>query len=187
MNFADVVFASLFANNLFFFRFLGLGEFLNGDSERSIGTRTALLGVLLLATSLAYWLVDSVLLQPFHLEVLRTVLAFAVVGLVTLLYSVLRGHRSAWPHPKEFLVHSFLVGGVLLLGTSSPSWAEVATAAVASTLGYGGALVLLTAGFRRLAQERLPGFIQGLPLRLVTLGLVWLALQGLGFAFGKGS
>jgi Na+-translocating ferredoxin:NAD+ oxidoreductase subunit A len=187
MNFVDIVFASLLANNLFFFRFLGLGEFLSGDSEFSIGRRTALLGILLVAASLAYWLVDHSVLQPLHWEVLRTLLAFAVVGLVSVGYSAVRAHRGAWPQPREFLVHSFFVGGVLVLGTSSPDWTEVAAAAVASTLGYGVALVLLTAGFRRLAQERIPGFIQGLPLRLVTLGLVWLALQGLGFAFGKGS
>jgi len=184
VNFVDIIFASLLANNLLFFHFLGLGEFLADRGASDLVRRTAVLTVLLLISALAYWVPDHFLLQPFHLEFLRTLVVFLVLWLVTLAYGALgRAQSGSWPQAREFLVHSFLVGGVLLVGSSSPDLAEVATAALAVCLGYGVALVLLVAVFRRLSRERLPAFIQGLPLQLLTLGLVWLILQGLGLSF----
>lgn len=189
MNFVDIVFASLLANNLLFFHYLGVSEFLSESGVGAWGRRVGVLAVLLLVAGVAYGGVDHYLLVPAHLEVLRTLAVFAVIALVILAYSPVAGSNPGpWPRPREFLVHSFLVGGVLLVGSSSPDLLEIATAAVAVALGYGGALVLLGAVFGRLARERVPAFMQGLPLQLLTLGLVWLVLQGLGFAFtGKSS
>lgn len=189
MNFADIVFASILANNLLLFHFFGLGEFLGEAGPASLGKRVGILAVLLLAASAGYSVVDHFVLVALHLTVLRTLLAFAVVGLVTAGYSaVARSRTGGWPQAREFLVHSFLVGGVLLVGSSSPDTLEVITASVAAVVGYGGALAVLSAVFSRLARERIPAFLQGLPLQLLTLGLVWLVLQGLGFAFvGKGA
>jgi len=189
VNFIDIVFASLLANNLLFFHYLGVSEFLSESGVGAWGRRVGVLAVLLLVSGVAYGAVDHFLLVPAHLEVLRTLVVFAVIALVVLAYSPLVGSNPGpWPRPREFLVHSFLVGGVLLVGSSSPDLFEIATAAVAVVLGYGGALVLLGAVFGRLSRERVPAFMQGLPLQLLTLGLVWLVLQGLGFAFaGKSS
>lgn len=184
MNFVDIVFASLLANHLLFFHFLGLGEFLGEGSRLSVVRRTAILTVLLVVASAAYWVPDHFLLQPFHLEFLRSFLVLVLLWLISLAWGAI---QSSLPGPqvpvKTFLVHSFLVGGILLVGSSSPDLAEVLTAAVAVSLGYGGALVLLSAIFQRLSRETLPSFIHGLPLQLLTLGVVWLVLQGLGFAF----
>ena len=191
MNFVDIVFASLLANNLLFFHFLGLGEFLGSEGAPNLARRTLVLTLVLLVASAGYWVGDHYLLQIFHLEFLRTILVFLVLALILAIYSAGFGaqkRQTAWPLPQELLVHSFLVGGVLLVGSSSPDLFEVLTAALATATGYGVALVLLRAVFSRLARESIPAFVQGLPLRLFALGLVWLVLQGLGFAFtGKAS
>ena len=190
MNFIDIVFASLLANNLLFFHFLGLDEFLNAENSTKLFGRTLILAFALMAGAAGYWAGDHFVLQPFHLEFLRTFLVFSVLIVVLGLDSLVLGGvggRSV-PGPRELLVHSFLVGGILLVGSSSQDLQEVLAAAGAVALGYGGALVLLRSVFRRLDREPIPGFVQGLPLRLLTLGVTWLVLHGLGFAFvGKGS
>lgn len=184
MNFIDIVFASLLANNLLFFRYLGLGEFLLEDGKQ-LTIRSLVLGILLTTTSLLFWIPDHFLLVPFHLEFARTVVLLLDLWLVTSLYSLI---RRGGPHPRELVVHSLLVGGTVIIGTSSPDWLEMVTAAVAVAVGYGLALGVLRAVFSRLARERIPVIIQGLPLQLMTMGLVWLALQGLGLSFaGKGT
>lgn len=187
MNFVDIAFASLLANHLLFFHFLGLGEWLVG-SDRHLGRRTLALLVLLLVASVLFWAPDHFVLQPWGLGFLRTLLLVAVLWVVTTLYElVLRSVPGPWPLAREFLVHSLLVGGAVLVGTSSPDLFEVLVAAVAVALGYGGALLVLKAVSHRLARERIPGIAQGLPLQLATLGLVWLVLRGLGMAFGGAS
>ena len=184
MNFVDIVFASLFANNLLFFHYLGLGEFLGDGGAAHLARRTLTLAVLLVLGSILFWIPDHFLLQVFHLTVLRTLLVLAVLGLLTLGYAAaVPALPGTWPQARELLVHSLLVGGLFLVGPSSPDLLAVVVAALAVALGYGGALVLLVAVFRRLSREKIPSFIQGLPLQLLTLGLVWLVLQGLGFAF----
>jgi len=189
VNFVDIVFASFLANNLLFFHYFGLGEFLSDPGSSSLGRRIGLSTLLLVVSTLGYWAGDHFLLVPFHLEVLRTMLVFLVLAVVVLCFSVITGPRpESRPPVMDFLTHSFLVGGVLVVGSSSSDGLEVVVAAVAVVLGYGGALVVLGAVFSRLSRERIPAFLQGLPLQLLTLGLVWLVLQGLGMAFsGKSS
>jgi Na+-translocating ferredoxin:NAD+ oxidoreductase RnfA subunit len=189
VNFVDIVFASLLANNLLFFHFFGLGEFLGESGTVSLGRRIGVLAFLLLVSSAAYAAADHFILVPLHLPTLRTLLVFVILALVTSAYSAVLGTKGGpWPPAREFLVHSFLVGGVLLVGSSSADPFEVVATSVAVVLGYGGALVVMGAVFGRLSREKIPAFIQGLPLQLLTLGLVWLVLQGLGFAFsGKSS
>ena len=184
MNFVDIVFASFLANNLLFFHYFGLGEFLGGPGGASLGKRIGVLSALLLVSTLMFWSGDHFVLGPFHLEGLRTLLVFLVLAVVILTYSALLGPKPrTWPPARDFLVHSFLVGGVFLVGSSNGEVLAVLVSALAVVLGYGGALVILAAVFGRLSRERIPAFLQGLPLQLMTLGLVWLVLQGLGFAF----
>ncbi len=184
MNFIEIVFASILANNLLFFHYLGVSEFLASAGQWSLFRKTLLLWVLLSLAVVLYWVPDQFLLQPLHWEFLRTLLLLGVLGLVSFAYSAsVRSFKGSWPQAKEYLVHSFLIGGVLLVGASSSNLLEILLLALAVVLGYGIALLLLNSVLSRLSRERIPPFIQGLPLKLMTLGLVWLVLQGLGFSF----
>jgi len=189
VNYFDIAFAFLLANNLLFFHFLGLGELLGDPTKGTTLRRTLGLGALLLVTVSLFWIPDHFLLRPFHLEFLRTLVLLAAVGAGYLLTAA--AHRlvpGPWPQPKEILVHSLLIGATVLIGTAFDEWTQAALACLAAAAGYGAALVLLRSVFSRLARERIPAFLQGLPLQLLTLGLVWLVLHGLGFAFaGKGA
>jgi electron transport complex protein RnfA len=184
VNFLDIFFASLLANNLLFFHFLGLGEFLSEVDRPQVVRRTVILGVLLVVGAVLFWVPDHFLLVAFHLTFLRTLVLLLVVFMVTAAYAaVVPSLGAGVPSPREFVVHSLLVGAVVLVGSSSPDVFEVLTAAVAVVLGYGLAVALLRSVFQRLSRERIPAFVQGLPLQLLTLGLVWLVLHGLAFAF----
>jgi electron transport complex protein RnfA len=179
VNFADIIFTSLLANNLLVFSHLGLSEYLI-DPRPSLKRLWTMAAFLVVGAGL-FWLPDHYFLQPLHLEFLRTLLVFALVGLVFLVYSALG--PETLPKPEEFLIHSVLVGGIVLTGSSSADLLEVLAGAASVAVGYGLAVVLLAAVHRRLARERVPDVVRGLPLQLVTLGVVWLALHGLSFAF----
>ena len=185
MNFVDIVFSSFLANNLLFFHFLGLGEFLKTNDSVQPMRRTAILAFMVMASSILYWIPDHFVLQPLHLEFLRSFLLLLILGVVISVYSAAGSLPGPWPPARDYVVHTFLVGGVLLVGSSSPNLFEVMTAALAVVLGYALSLVLLGSVFQRLSRERIPVLVQGLPLQLLTLGLVWLVLHGLGFAFAQ--
>lgn len=179
MNFADIIFASLLANNLLVFSHFGLAEYLADPVPRL--RRLWTMGAFLVAGAALFWLPDHYLLQPLHLEFLRSVLVLVLVGLVFLVYSAVG--PDTLPRPEEFLIHSLLVGGIVVTGSSSGDLFEVLATAGAVALGYALAMVLLAAVHRGLARERVPDLLKGLPLQLVTLGVAWLALHGLSFTF----
>ncbi len=178
MNFADIVFASLLANNLLVFSYFGLAEYLADPAPRL--RRLWTMAAFLVAGTALFWLPDHYLLQPLHAEFLRAPLVLVLLGLVFLVYSAVG--PDTLPKPEELLIHSVLVGGVILAG-SSGDLLEAVAAAAAAALGYGLAIIMLAAVHGRLARERVPELLRGLPLQLVTLGVAWLALHGLSFAF----
>ena len=178
MNFADIVFASLLANNILVASQFGLAEYLADSAPRL--SRLWTMGAFLVVGAVLFWFPDYYLLQPLHLEFLRAILILILLGLVFLVYSAVG--PETLPSPEEFLIHSALVGGIVLTG-SRTSLFDVLAAAVGVGVGYILAVVLLSAIHRRLERERVPEILKGLPLRLVTLGMVWLVLHGLQFAF----
>lgn len=189
MNVIDIVFSSLFANNLLLFQYFGLAERLEAAESGRKAPKIAVLGVMVASASLLFWLVDRVLLAPWHGEALRPLLLVAVTlicsWLGTLVASVGNGAGAPfWPGFRTVLLHSFLAGAVLASGSRSPQVLEVLITAVAVTAGYGGALILLGAVQARLSRDAIPALIRGLPLHLITLGLFWLAARGLAFSFG---
>lgn len=188
MNWIDIAFASLLANHLLFFRYLGLAEWLENSRPLTLA-RTVGLALLLLVAASVFWVVNAFALVPWHLGWLQSLLLLASVGVASLV--ALGGRRlwpQAWPSPKALVLHSFLVGGTVVVGGTAAGWPELALASVAVAAGYGVATVLLDAVAGRLARERIPVVLQGLPMQLITLGLAWLVLHGLGFAFaGKAS
>lgn len=187
MHFLDLVFASLFVNHLVFFHFFGLSEVLAESRPKNLLFRTVALTAVLCVATLLFWLPDQFLLRPFHAEFARSFLLLGILWVTTSLWAVLPKPTS-WPSAKELLAHSLLLGGILLIGSSNSSVLDVLTVALAVGLGYGGTIALLGAVDSRLARESIPVVIQGLPLQLMTLGMVWLVLQGLGFAFsGNGA
>jgi len=177
VNFADIVFASLLANNILVASQFGLAEYLAATPRLP---RLWTMGAFLVAGAALFWFPDHYLLQPFHLEFLRAILLLLLLGLVFLVYSAMG--PEVLPSPEEFLIHSALVGGIVLTGSHSTLF-EVLAAAAGVALGYILAVVFLSAIHRRLARERVPEILRGLPLQLVTLGMVWLVLHGLQFAF----
>ena len=186
VNFADIVFAALLANNLLVFSNFGLAEYLVDPAPRV--RRLWTMGAFLVVGAGLFWLPDHYLLQPLHLEFLRTLVVFALLGLVFLVYSA-AGPEETLPRPEEFLIHSMLVGAhrpdriVERRSVRGPGRRRRRGPSATRWLSF-----LLSAVHRRLAREKIPDVVRGLPLQLVTLGMAWLALHGLAFAFaGKAS
>lgn len=184
MNFIDILFASLLANNLVFFHFFGLSEFLTEKGKDVVWLRTLTIATVLVPMALLFWFLESFFLGPLHLEVLRTLalglVLFAGSGLYWLVRPLLEG---PFPSFRELTLHSLLMGAVLAIGVPATSGWEVIVGALAVSAGYAGSWYLVQAISSRIARERVPSILQGLPLQLVTLGIVWLVLQGLSLHF----
>jgi Na+-translocating ferredoxin:NAD+ oxidoreductase RnfA subunit len=177
----------MLSNNLLFSHFLGLSEMLGPVSFQKIFRRSLLLGILVLLGGGLFASVRGLLLVPFHLEVLTTLFLVLSLAAGYWAYTWVRlssRHEDTWPDPKEFLFHTLLLGGILLVSEAALSAWEYLAFGLASVVGYALALVFLHAVFQRMAREKVPVLFQGLPFQLFSAGLVWLILSGLDFHFG---
>ena len=184
MRFADLTLAFLLSNNLFFSHFLGVSESLGPNPFHRLVP--VALGVLLFFCGGLFLLADIVIIQPFRLSFLTTLVAVMAIALGYLAFDALRrsmDKANLWPETREIMLHSLLLGGILLIAAQARDLVEFPVAVLAAVLGYSLSLVLLSAVVQRMVREKTPVWFQGIPFSLFTAGLVWLILNGLGLQF----
>lgn len=180
-----LVLAAILAENMVLVRCFGvgrpLGEALTGHAAWHMG---AGLTLVMTASALASWTVNTFVLRFFNIEHFRLlVYALLVPAVVWLLRQVLRLFFPVlYRHLDEYLsqaVSNCAVLGVAFLITSR-SYTLGKTLLYSLASGVGVLLVLVSvAGIRDQSDpESCPRVLRGLPLDLITLGLMALALMG---------
>lgn len=176
---------TVLVNNVVLTKFLGLCPFM-GTSRRldnAIGLALAT-GLVLTLTSGLCWLVTRWLLEPFGLEYLRT-LAFILVIAASVQFTetVLRATAPVLHQALgiflPLITSNCAVLGVALLNTwAQRSLFEAMLAGFGAALGFGLVLALFAAARERLEASPVPGPFRGVPIALVTAGLMALAFMG---------
>jgi len=178
--------SSIFVNNILLTRFLGCCPFMGVSSrlKTGVGMGAAVVFVIVLA-SLMTWLTYNFLLAPLGLEYLYT-LAFILViaALVQFVELVLKKlNPTLYKALGIFLpliTTNCAVLGVAVLNMSERyTLAQSLVNALGSSLGFLLAIALM-AGIRERVEtnEGIPACLQGLPLTLITAGLMSIAFMG---------
>lgn len=182
----SLVVAALLSNNGLLEGFLGAGTAI----RQLQGVRSALvLGgsatlVMVLSTPLT-WMVDSLLLRTYGLEYLR-LLAFVLLivmveELLRALLGLIPGLRSAVNQIFPLAaVNSAVLGGALLWAEAGSTVGGAMLAAVMLGAAYTVTAVLLASVQGRLIFSDCPKAFKGVPVALITVGL--LAMAFIGFA-----
>lgn len=186
MQTLDTAVAFLLANNLLFIHFFGLKEGLKTDGSFLFKIKEIVfMAVLMILGALILWLFEHFGL-PSGLTWLRLPVYTAVLWGLSELSVFLFRDMEGLPGKREILLNSFLLGACYsVLQVSSVIW-DVLFFALAAVVGYFLSFLALNAVESRVSRERVPSFIQGLPLKLMTCGLITLVLNGLAFSFSAG-
>jgi len=164
---------------------LGLSPTLEAAPNGDRALWASLLGVPVLTLASALdWLLESLVLHPQGWDALRLPVLLGITALIAQ-FAVL-GLRAAPCAPRETLnphlalfgVHWTILGLGLALMPAPASLGAALGIGLGTTLGVGLVLVPLTALMARLAVADVPAPFQGLPIALVSLGLVALAFLG---------
>ena len=174
-----------FANNLLFGHLVGLD--LQAAASRRLDaawlTGLATLYGLCLCLPAVYLL--QLLLVPLELDDLA--LLFYILVIITLLLASARGLGAIFPHWARrveallpvILMNATLLAGVLLQQGQVRSLAGSFLSAAATGAGFLLLLLVLTCLRERIDEAEAPAPFRGLPVLLVTLGLLAMGLQGL--------
>ena len=196
MEYIIIIVSAIFVNNIVLSQFLGICPFLGVSNKLSTATGMsgAVCFVITLATLVTY-LLNQYLLVPFGLEFLQTIAFILVIAaLVQMVEIVLKKiSPSLYQALGIFLpliTTNCAVLGVAItvvtkeftFGTESHmlGLGQAIVYAVATSLGYGLAMVLFAGLREHLALNDVPKAFRGLPIAFITVGI--LALAFLGFS-----
>ena len=186
MKLFALLISSIFVNNLVFMRFLGCCPFLGVSSrvETAKGMGLAVVFVITMS-SVMTWLAFEWLLVPLHLEYLYT-LAFILIiaALVQFVEIVMKKmmpalYKSLGIFLPLITTNCAVLGVAVINMNERYDFITAVVNAFGTAVGYLLAIVLM-AGIREKLElcDTMPRCLRGLPIALVTAGLMSIAFMG---------
>ncbi len=190
MSLLGIILTFSLVDNIVLSRLLGICPCVGapGGMRATVSTSAAT-ALLMSLSALAAWALESFILGPLGLEFLRTpAFVLSVAGIAGLLDI---GARRAVPQllraagvPLAGIAFNCATLGVVLIAAKGGFNAlQSLVVGVAAGAGFFIALSLLTAIRERLEVEKVPSWLQGLPLHLISAGLLAFAFMALVGAF----
>ena len=180
-----ILISTILVNNFVLVKFLGLCPFMgvSNKMDTAIGMGFATTFVLTLASITSY-LINTYLLIPFELEYLRTI-AFivtiaAVVGFTELVVNKTSPvlHQSLGVFLPLITTNCAVLGVALLNVGASNTFLQSAVYGFGAAVGFSFVLVLFSGIRERIESANVPKIFQGVPIALITAGLMSMAFMG---------
>ncbi len=185
ISFFAIIIGAIFVNNVVLSQFLGICPFLGVSSkvDTSIGMSAAVTFVMAIASIVA-WLIQNYVLGPLGIEYMQTIVFILVIAaLVQAVEIVLKKvSPSLYQALGIFLplitTNCAVLGVAILMIQKELSLLQGVVYAVATAIGFGVALVLFAGIRERLDFEQMPKAFKGIPIALITAGILAMAFIG---------
>ena len=194
MEYLLIIISAIFVNNILLSQFLGVCPFLGVSNKLStaVGMSGAVCFVITLATLVTY-LLQYYVLEPFGIGFMQTISFILVIAaLVQMVEIVLKKvSPSLYQAPGIFLplitTNCAVLGVALIVVTKEFTFggephmlnlAESVVYAFATSLGFGLAMTLFAGLREQLALNDVPKAFKGVPIALVTAGILAMAFMG---------
>ena len=186
LSYFAIVIGAVFVNNVVLAQFLGICPFLGVSSkvETSLGMGAAVTFVMAIASVVA-WLLQTYLLVPFGIEYMQTIVFILVIAaLVQMVEIILKKVSPALYQALGIFLplittNCAVLGVAILMIQKEFSLLQGVVYSVSSALGFALALVLFAGIRERLDFEEVPAAFRGVPIALVTAGILAMAFMGL--------
>ena len=185
MEYFVIIISSIFVNNIVLSQFLGICPFLgvSGKVSTSLGMGAAVTFVLAIA-SIAAYLIQYHILVPLHIEYMQTIVFILVIAaLVQMVEIILKKVSPALYQALGIFLplittNCAVLGVAILLVQKEYNLGEAVVYAVAVAGGFTLALVLFAGLRERLELENVPKALRGVPIALITAGILAMAFMG---------
>ena len=180
-----IIIGAIFVNNVVLSQFLGICPFLGVSSkvETSMGMGMAVTFVMALAT-LVTWCIQQYILVPFGIEYMQTITFILVIAaLVQMVEIVLKKVSPALYQALgiflPLITTNCAVLGVAIIAIQKDfDLLTTVIYSVSTAIGFALALVLFAGIRERLEVEDTPQAMRGVPIALITAGLLAMAFMG---------
>ena len=180
-----IIVSAIFVNNILLAQFLGICPFLGVSNKlrTATGMSGAVCFVITLATVVT-WLINKYLLVRFDIVYLQTIAFILVIAaLVQMVEIVLKKvSPSLYQALGIFLplitTNCAVLGVALSVVQKDMPLGQATVYALATAIGWGIAMVLFAGLREQLAGNDVPKAFKGLPIALITAGIMALAFLG---------
>ena len=180
-----IVVGAIFVNNVVLSQFLGICPFLGVSSkvETSLGMGMAVTFVMALA-SVVTWCLQNFVLVPFGIEYMQTITFILVIAALVQMVEIVLKKTSPALYQALGIFLPLITTNCAVLGVAIISVQknfDLLTGviySVATALGFALALILFAGIRERLEVEDTPNAMRGVPIALITAGLLAMAFMG---------
>ena len=185
ITYISIFITAVFVNNIILSQFLGICPFLgvSKKTDSAIGMGMAVTFVMLLSTIVTY-LLQSYLLTPYGLGYMQTIVFILVIAaLVQMLEIILKKvSPSLYQALGVFLplitTNCAILGVARLVIQKEYTLVESVVYAISTAVGFTLSLTLFAGIREQLQLNDTPKPMQGIPIALITAGLLALAFMG---------
>lgn len=185
MEYIGIIIVAIFVNNVVLAQFLGICPFLGVSKkvDTAIGMGAAVTFVLSIATIVTF-LLQKGLLEPFGLQYLQTITFILVIAsLVQMVEIVIKKvspplYQALGVFLPLITTNCVILGVAILVIQKDFTLLASIVYAVATAAGYALALVIFSTIREQLALTRVPKAMQGVPIALITAGILAMAFMG---------
>jgi len=185
MELIGIIIVAIFVNNVVFSQFLGICPFLGVSKkvDTAIGMGMAVTFVLTIATIVTF-LLQKGILEPFGLEYLQTISFILVIAaLVQMVEIVLKKispalYQALGVYLPLITTNCVILGVAILVIQKDYNLLESVIYAVATAIGYAMALIIFSSIREQMALTKIPKAMQGIPIALITAGIIAMAFMG---------
>lgn len=187
-NILKIAISAILINNFVLSRFMGICPFLGVSKKTStaVGMGMAVTFVMTLAGTIT-WLINKYILVAFNMEYMKTIVfIFVIAALVQFVEMALQKYSpslyAALGIYLPLITTNCAVLGAVLLAIDTYNYGLVETIVFNffAAVGFTVAIILLSGVRERLETAKIPKFMQGFPIVLVSAALISMAF--LGFA-----
>lgn len=185
MDYLLIFISSIFVNNIILSQFLGICPFLGVSKKVSTATGMGLaVAFVMTLSTLVTYLVERLVLEPFQLEYLQT-LAFILIiaALVQMVEMILKKVSPALYQALGIFLplittNCAILGVAILVIQKQFTLVSSLVYAFSTALGFALALIIFASIREQLALMPIPKALRGMPIVLITAGLLSLAFMG---------
>ncbi len=185
MEYIIIIIGAIFVNNIVLAQFLGICPFIgvSGKVSTSVGMSGAVMFVMTIAT-IVTWLIMNFVLLPLSLTFLKTISFILVIAaLVQMVEIILKKVSPAlYQALGVFLplitTNCAVLGVAILVIDKDFNLLEGVVFAISNAIGFGLAMLLFAGIREHLDLMDVPKGMRGVPIALVTAGILALAFMG---------
>lgn len=195
MEYILIIISAIFVNNILLAQFLGICPFLGVSNKLSTATGMsgAVCFVITLATVVTY-LINKYLLVQFNLEFLQTIAFILVIAALVQMVEIVLKKISPSLYKALGIFLPLITTNCAVLGVAITvvtkefalnsdkaqllNLGQATVYALATSIGYGLAMILFAGLREHLAGNNVPKAFRGLPIALITVSIMAMAFLG---------